>query len=476
MSKKPVLSDGTVLNVKWPTKEVENLGEHIDLARVCEHLSGAIQIQTISHVDENDTDWSKFEEFHAYLRESYPLVHEKLELTEIGKAGLLYYWKGTDESLDPIGFLSHQDVVPIEEGTEGDWTHPPFSGYNDGKIIWGRGALDMKDHLISVIEAVECLLEDGYQPKRGIYLMFGYNEEIVAGDSNAAEKIAKYLEEKGVHLDSTVDEGGAMIPLNYKPVLNTALAGIGIAEKGYADYKVTVHAKGGHTSAPPDHTALGKLAKKVVNLEKHQFPAEMPEYFKDLIKAVAVKCPQPVRFILANIDAIEEPVTWILCKIPAAASFIRSCMAVTMAEASPAANVQPQQASVVINFRMLPGLTMEGVKKYIHKYMGKDVTVELLKGKEASAISPKDSRAFKTLGDVTLKMHPEAVVTPYMVMGGTDSYHYENVCENIYRFAPFAVSAGLLLTTHSTNERIPVEQLGNGVAFFKQYMKEMTKE
>lgn len=476
MNKKPTLSDGTELNVKWPSREVKNLGETIDLARVCEHLSGAIQIPTISHTDEADTDWAKFEEFHAYLRKCYPLVHEKLELTEIGKAGLLFYWEGSNPSLDPIGFLSHQDVVPIEPGTEDDWTHPGFSGYNDGEYIWGRGALDMKDHLISVIEAVECLLEEGYQPVRGIYLMFGYNEEIVAGDTNAAGMIAKYLEEQGVHLDSTVDEGGAMIPLHYKPFMNTALAGIGIAEKGYADYKVTVRGKGGHTSAPPRHTSLGKLSKKVANLEKHPFPSKMPEYFKDLIKIVAVKTPQPIRFVLSNIDAIEKPVTLLLKQIPAAASFLHSCMAVTMAEASEAANVLPQQASVVINFRMLPGLTMKDVKKYIQKYMGKDVEIELLKGKEASAISPQDSRAYKTLGDVTMRMAPEAVVTPYMVMGGTDSYHYENVCENIYRFAPFAASPALLLTTHSTNERIPVEQLGNGVAFFKQYMRAMTGE
>ena len=73
-------------------------------------------------------------------------------------------------------------------------------------------------------------------------------------------------------------------------------------------------------------------------------------------------------------------------------------------------------------------------------------------------------------------MVPNAIVSEFMVMGGTDSYHYENICENIYRFAPFACSPDLLMTTHGTNERIPVEQLGIGVAFFKTYMKEMTKE
>jgi len=463
------------LHVKWPTREAENLGEQIDLERVCDHLSHAIRFKTISKVNEEEVDWTEFEKFHAYLKEAYPLVHQNLELTEVGKAGLVYYWKGTDESLDPVAFLSHQDVVPVESGTEADWEHDAFAGHNDGKIIWGRGALDMKNHLISVIEAVECLLEDGYQPTRGLYLLFGYNEEIVAGTQNGAGKIADYLKEKGVHLDSIVDEGGAMIALHFKPLINTTLAGIGVGEKGYADYKVTVKGKGGHTSAPPAHTALGKLSEKIVNLEAHPFPAKIPDYFLNLIKEVGTKVPFPLSLLLKHIGLIKPLLLKLLCKIPASASFVRSCFAVTMSEASDMANQLPQQASCVINFRMFPGLSVEDCGKYIRKYMGKDVELEVLKSKEASLISPTDSRAFRTLGEVTKKMVPNAIVSEFMVMGGTDAYHYENVCENIYRFAPFAVPADVLMTVHGTNERIPIEQLGNGVAFFKSYMREMTQ-
>ncbi len=463
-------------SVKWPTKEVKNLGEEVNLERVCDHLSHAIQFKTISRVNEDDVDWNEFEKFHAYLEQAYPLVHQKLELTHVGKAGLVYYWKGKDESLDPVAFLSHQDVVPVEPGTEEDWEHDPYEGYNDGKIIWGRGALDMKNHLICVIESVECLLEDGYEPERGLYLLFGYNEEIVAGDKNGAEKIAEYLEEKGVHLDSTVDEGGAMISVNFKPIVNTTLAGIGVGEKGYADYKVTVKGKGGHTSAPPASTALGKLSAKIAEFEKHPFPAKIPPYFLNLIQEFGKKLPFPLSLVVRCLGLAKPLLKKILCSIPASACFVRSCFAVTMAEASDTANQLPQQASCVINFRMFPGLTVEGCGKYIQKYMGKDVELEVLKSKEASAISPTDSRAYKTLEKITKQMVPNAIVSEFMVMGGTDSYHYENICENIYRFAPFACSPDLLMTTHGTNERIPVEQLGIGVAFFKTYMKEMTQE
>ena len=66
--------------------------------------------------------------------------------------------------------MAHQDVVPVSEGTEKDWVHPAFDGVNDGEFIWGRGALDMKNHLICLLESVETLLEEGYQPKRSVYV------------------------------------------------------------------------------------------------------------------------------------------------------------------------------------------------------------------------------------------------------------------------------------------------------------------
>ena len=71
-------------------------------------------------------DWAQFERFHLFLREAYPLIHQKLTCEVVPPANLLYCWKGKDASLDPIAMLAHQDVVPVEDGTENDWTHPPY--------------------------------------------------------------------------------------------------------------------------------------------------------------------------------------------------------------------------------------------------------------------------------------------------------------------------------------------------------------
>ena len=104
------------------------------------------------------------------------------------------------------------------------------------------------------------------------------------------------------------------------------------------------------------------------------------------------------------------------------------------------------------------------------------VEIEFVKGKEPSLISPTDTRAFETLKRLSCAIDEKNIVAPYLVMGGTDAYNYENICNNIYRFAPFTVDTALLLTTHSTNERIPVDQLTQGVTFFKRYIRIMSGE
>lgn len=457
---------------------VESFGDElVHSQRAQENLSKAIRIKTISHEDDSQTDWGEFEKFHGFLRASFPLLHKNLEIEKVSKASLLFYWKGTDEALEPIAFLAHQDVVPVADGTENDWVHPAFDGYNDGEFIWGRGALDMKNHLICLMESVETLLEEGYQPKRGVYICLGHNEEIVAGHDNGAHEIAMTLERKGVHLDSVIDEGGAMLPAKVKGILDANLTGIGVAEKGYADFKVTVRAKGGHSSQPPKHTAIGMLSKKVLMLENHQFKAKIMPFVFNLFTDIGRHTSYAGRVVFCNLWLLKPLLLRIMTKIPPAASLVRTTTGVTMSSGSPAANVLPEKASVTINFRIMPGESIEDVRRHIERYMGgENVEIEFIKGKEPSLISPTNTRAFDTLRRLSISLDEKNIVAPYLVMGGTDAYNYENVCSNIYRFAPFTVDTQLLLTTHSTNERIPVEQLTQGITFFKRYIKIMSGE
>ena len=142
----------------------------IDPMVSAEHLAGAVRFATVSNADNSLTDYTKFDE---YLQETYPLVHKHLTLEHTDQAGLLFHWKGTGKSgAAPLLLMAHQDVVP--EGDPEKWTYPPYSGtIADGKI-WGRGSSDCKSNLIGQLEAVEALLEKGYEPDYDLYLSYGY--------------------------------------------------------------------------------------------------------------------------------------------------------------------------------------------------------------------------------------------------------------------------------------------------------------
>ena len=451
--------------------------ENVNLDRFIENLSDAIKIPTITCGEAEKIDWSQFLKFHAFLEERYPLIHKSLSKELVNGYSLLYLWKGKNPGLDPIALLSHQDVVPVSEGTEQDWKFPPFSGHFDGENIWGRGSLDMKNHLIGVMESVETLLEEGFEPERDVYLCFGQDEEIMCGKDSGAYAIMSILKERGVHLDSIIDEGGAIIPANIKGVMNKKLAGVGVAEKGYADFEISVLAKGGHSSQPPKHTALGEMADVIKDLEGNQFKAKINPMMSELLERVGRNVSLPARLITSNLSALKPLLARIMIEIPPAACMIRTTTAVTMASGSPSENVLPQKASINVNFRLMPGMKLSDVEDHIKKVVrNKNIEIRFKKGKEPSKISPTDSRAFKAIEDICFGMDKDRIVAPFLVMGGTDACQYEDVCENIYRFSPFVFGAELLLVAHGTNERIPVSCMRDGIVFFKKYIKTLAGE
>ena len=197
--------------------------------RLAEKLSEMIKYDTTSH--ENVHEVEKFLGFHKVLEKLFPLVHEKLEKTEID-GNLLFYWKG-ESSEKPILLMSHQDVVPAE----GEWSHEPFSGDIEDGRVWGRGAADTKCTVMAFFEAVEELLKEGYTPPVDVYLASSCTEEW-AGDG--APKIVNELKRRGIELFLVCDEGGCIIT---NPIggVNGNFAMVGVFEKGKADVKFTAH-------------------------------------------------------------------------------------------------------------------------------------------------------------------------------------------------------------------------------------------
>ncbi len=160
-----------------------------------------------------------------------PLAHASLERELIGAGSLLYTWPGSDPSLSPLVLMGHLDVVPVDPGTEGEWTHPPFEGVVSDGFVWGRGALDDKVSVVTIMEAVEALLGEGFVPARTVHLAFGHDEEV--GGLNGARLVAEALDARGMGRAALVVDEGGILSQGFMPGVEEPVALVGVAEKGF---------------------------------------------------------------------------------------------------------------------------------------------------------------------------------------------------------------------------------------------------
>lgn len=129
-----------------------------------------------------------------------PTAHQAdPSIRQVSEFSLLIFWRGSDPSLKPAALLSHMDVVPADKDPDtSKWTHPPFGGVIDKGYIYGRGALDLKNNVVAILHAVEQLLQEGFCPKRSLYVALGHDEEV--GGAHGAAKIVERLHSEGVQV------------------------------------------------------------------------------------------------------------------------------------------------------------------------------------------------------------------------------------------------------------------------------------
>src|SRR5712692_11456707 len=334
----------------------------IDRDRAAEHLAAAIRFRTVSHQDPSEDDRTQFAGLRTFLARTYPKVHRSLVRELVNGDGLLYTWKGADASAKPVLLMAHQDVVPIEPGTEGRWAHPPFGGAIADGFVWGRGALDDKASLVFLMEAVESLLAEGFQPRRTVYLASGFDEEV--GGLAGATKIAELLGSRGVRLDYVLDEGRALTQ-GIVPDLKQPVASIGIAEMGFLSVELVAETEGGHSSRPPRQTSIGVLAAAIERLERRQLPARLRGAPRLELETLAPSMPFGRRVMLSNLWLFAPLVVRALEQNPTTNSMVRTTTAPTIFQAGVKENVLPSKARAVVNFRILPGDSVAGVLAHV---------------------------------------------------------------------------------------------------------------
>ena len=442
-------------------------GIPVDPQQVAEHLAAAIRCQTVPLDDSGTPDPEAFRQLHSFLEQAYPLVHATLKLEKVNDYSLLYTWPGSQPDLEPVQFMAHQDVVsaPPEE-----WTHPPFEGYIGDGIIWGRGALDIKNQLIGAMEAAEGLLKEGFRPQRTIMFAFGHDEE--TGGQNGAKYVGKLLKERGIHLAGIVDEGGGVFA-DIVPNVKGQAALIGAGEKGYLTMEFKVTCPPGHSSAPPPETSIGILAKALVRLQEHPLPPRI-RTARPLYWALGTATPFWLQVCFANIWLLG----WLARRLMDAGddtrAYIRSTQALTIFQAGTEDNTLPAEALAYVNFRMLPHDKIEDICRHVRRVI-KDERVQFkpVEGKANEAVGPSPVKcpAYQGLSRAIQQIYGNMPEAPYVMLGGTDCGHYVEVCENIYRFTPLVMDPSFAGLEHGIDERIPVASMAKCVQFYAQLMK-----
>ena len=430
---------------------------------LAEMIATAVRFATVS-----GSDASLFRAFQDhFLFPGFPRVFQ--ELTPIvmpsdSSQAICLEWKGRDPSLAPILILAHQDVVPVEPETENDWEAPPFEGRIVNGFIYGRGTLDDKGCLVTLLMAAERLLDEGFQPQRTIYFGFGDDEEI---GGKGAERIAGALRAKGVHLAFVLDEGLAVTE-GYLPGFKVPVALIGIAEKGSALVELTVTALGGHASMPPRPTASGLLAEAITALEKHPMPASLGGPTRSMLEFLAPEARFPLNMVFANLWLFSPIVKANLARKPATDATTRTTTAVVRMESGVKDNVVPAEARGVINFRIQPGDAVADVVRHVQSIVDTSrVQVKLLPdSREPSPISDPRSPNFELIARTIREIFPNAVVAPALVLGGTDSRHFTDMADAVYRFLPMRFLPGDDARIHGTNERLSINNAAEMVRFY----------
>jgi carboxypeptidase PM20D1 len=436
------------------------------------NLSKAITFPTISNAINLPIDTIAFKGYLNFLSEAYPLIHSKLKKEIFSCFSLLFTWEGKDTKLKPVILMAHMDVVPAV-GID-SWTHPPFSGANDGTYVWGRGTMDDKAEMISILEAVERLLTENYQPERTVYLAFGHDEEI--NGIRGAAVIAAALKDRGVEAEFVLDEGSSVL-VGLVPMISSPVALIGTSEKGYLSVTITVEMEGGHSAYPEKETAITVLTKALNSISNNQMDARISEPINDFIRYIGPEMPFYSKAVFANRWLFNGIILNIYKGSRTSNALVRTTTAPTILIAGVKDNVIPTKAEAVINFRILPGEASSDVMRHLKTVIADDrVKASMIMGfKEPSPVSPVEVYGFKTILNTMRQVYPEALVAPTLMIVASDSRKYINVSKNIYNFTPIVITSGDLARIHGIDERNKIEDFTRGIGFYYQLIKNSNK-
>ena len=437
----------------------------LDKEKVISNLQTLVRCKTISYNDRAMEDEGEFRKLIDSLPGLYPKVFETCSFLELPDRALLFRWPGKSDK-NPSVMMAHYDVVPVNEDS---WDKPPFEGILEDGVLWGRGTLDTKVTFGGVLFAANHLISEGFRPENDMYFAFSGGEEV---NGLGAVNIVNYFKEHGIAPALVVDEGGAVVE-NVFPGVKAPCGLIGIAEKGMMNVRYCVKSGGGHASAPLPKTPVTSLAKACLNVVNNPFKMHLTKPAAEMFDTLGRHSGFALKLVFANLW-LFKPVLDMICKGSGGEmnALVRTTTAFTMMEGSNARNVIPAEASLVSNMRLNPADSVASATAYLEKVVADpDVKIEVLESFEPSPISETGCESWDKVASAVAETWRGCIVSPYLMVQCSDSRHYRDLSNHVYRFSAMDLTSEERKSIHGNNERIRVDCAARAVEFYIRLMK-----
>ncbi|MFE7440365.1 M20/M25/M40 family metallo-hydrolase [Streptomyces chartreusis] len=380
-----------------------------------------------------------------------------LERTE-GRTNVVARIEGTEPSADALLVHGHLDVVPAQAG---EWSVHPFSGEIRDGVVWGRGAVDMKNMDAMILAVVRSWAREGVRPRRDVVIAFTADEEASAADGSG------FLADRHAALFEGCTEGiGESGAFTVHDGSGRQLYPLAAGERGTGWVKLTAHGRAAHGSRPNRENAVTRLAAAVTRIGAHEWPLRLTPTVRAALTELAA---------LYGLDADLDDVDGLLEKLGPAARLVeatvRNSANPTMLEAGYKVNVIPGEAVAYVDGRYLPGHEDE-FRATLDQLTGPDVNWEF-HHHEVALQSPVDSPTYARMRAAVEEFAPEGHVVPYCMPGGTDAKQFSRLGITGYGFSPLKLPEGYDYGAmfHGVDERVPIEALHFGVRVLDRFLR-----
>lgn len=366
--------------------------------------------------------------------------------------------EGSDSKRPGLVLHGHLDVVPAHAP---DWQVDPFAGEIRDGLIWGRGAVDMKNVDAMILAIVRNWKRTGFVPSRNILLAFFADEE-AGSDFGSRYMVREHPEVFEGYTEAISEVGGFSVTLSN----GKRLYFIEAAQKGIHWMKLTAHGRAGHGSMVNTENAVTLLSNAVAKLGTYVWPQRYTETVKVLFRRIADATGRPYD---------ENDLRPLLDEIGPTARMIGATLSntsnPTILEAGYKANVIPGSASAVIDGRFLPGFEDE-MNETIRSIIGPDIEIETLTRDIALEVN-FTGPLVDAMCAAIISEDPEGIPVPYLMSGGTDNKALSALGIVGYGFSPLKLPPDLdfMALFHGVDERVPIDSLKFGVRTLDSFLR-----